>query len=140
MVDQPPSNDYQKMISKLKTVYEWNQVAKIRLAKTETENFISTLHAVNPQQLKVILNTPKLPEDQDTQKVQPLDKPLRPVLPELEGLMEDSVISMANLSDFETPKELSLHSETELGSNRELEILKEFEEYKAAKAPELKQE
>jgi DICT domain-containing protein len=64
----------------------------------------------------------------------------RPVLAELEGLMEDSVISMANLSDFEIPKELSEHSEPELGSDRELEVLKEFEEYKTTKASTLKQE
>ena len=73
-------------------------------------------------------------EDQLATKIKTSENPKRQELPELEGLMEDSVISLANLSNFMSPREQSVQQEAQLSSSkkRELEILKEFEEFKAA--------
>lgn len=46
-----PDSNYHRMIDKLNKVYDWDKVAQIKIAKTENDNFIKTLHQVESKEL-----------------------------------------------------------------------------------------
>ena len=85
-------------MNRLKTTYEWDKVVDINLARTNMDNFLQTLHAVDSEEVKQELartgqnarsQMPSATEDGQTASG----------LPELQNLMGDSVISLAKLSE-----------------------------------------
>lgn len=91
----------------------------LKISKVRNDTFIKTLHAVDSKDFKQYLKKEEENEiqaqditDDKDQKEHQYAVRQQSEMPELQNLMEDSVISMAKLSEIETPaKELSLNEE-----------------------------
>ena len=118
----------------MKTQHDWDKVSKIRLAQTQDRNFLETLHDVQTEQVdRTIELAGKRETSSEKKKLQIDEEPKSNEasgIPELQNLMQDSVISMANLSEVETPRAKVADIQANPMSETEKEIIKKYDEMK----------
>ena len=75
MVDAPPETPLHQALHKLKGNYDFDKVSELMLSHVHNEHFIKTLHAVDFEQLRAVIEQAALRrqqnEDEEAKEIEP---------------------------------------------------------------------